>query len=100
MSRSSTSKMFSFPSASARVFLRLPLNGLASGCRIERPNKNTEATMETDVARMIAACGGFSHTVKALMSFSRAFWQLCSDGKQDQESKNSLYRRNIPTATL
>jgi KaiC/GvpD/RAD55 family RecA-like ATPase len=56
--------------------------------------------MEPEVARMIDACGGFSNTLRALMSFSRAFWHVCTDGRQEQESKNSLYQRDVQISEL
>jgi len=59
-----------------------------------------EAVKETEAARMIEGCGGFSRTVRTLMSFSRAFWQVCSDGSPGKENKNSLYRSDIPVPRL
>ena len=56
--------------------------------------------MEPDVARMIDACGGFSRALRTTMSFSRAFWRLCSDGSPGKENKNSLYRSDIPVPRL
>ncbi len=57
--------------------------------------------MEPQVKSLIAASGGLSEAVRSVVSFSRAFWTLCSDEQVLQKGvKKDLYRRDIPQDRL
>jgi len=57
--------------------------------------------MEPQVKEWVDACGGLRPAVHAVMSFSRAFWDFCSEKGNPQDSaENKRVRRDIPIDDL